>query len=605
MTKIDRMFSDYRSEWIVDDFDERFVEPPYYGRFLDMRPTFLIGGRGTGKTITLRSLHFSNKDREGRPRHLGIYVKAFKNRILAFSGRHVDQEVWLSAFEHYMNLLCSIELAELCVDVVFRPQVQVSIAQRNSIARICEYLSISGQPTTYQDLYESLRMELARLTSYVIAPRIEKIPRFSFREEPLVEFAKDVHSMAGFGEKPIYICIDEWENLSEAQQQVMNAWIKNSGRPISYKLGVREKGIKTHRTGDSKDPLMSPSDYSEEHISGDEIFCRQVAERRLSLARNRNMDVPDKLSAFLERVRPREEAEILGAQRLVKQEVSAQKRAGHSDLARWLQTAPLDQAYLAIHLRDRGVKKDLQQIVSIAMNSDKRWQNWLNNYRYASLFTITRGHLGVSMRKLYAGDKILLKLSGGNVRYLLELLDEAVRVYSREHADDEHEGTLVIDCRSQTVGATTVAKRHVDQIQGLSNEGFRIARLVRSLGTVFSALIRNPSGSAPEVTGFVVKGQHEDIEKADRLLREGSAILAFLAERPTKLTSPKETQQDEYRLHPILAPYFNISHRRKRRIRVDAKELLQAATDFEGANSLHVTITGHPMGDAQRDLLST
>lgn len=609
MGELDRMFSDYRSEWIVDDFDERFVEPPYYHRFLDMRPTFLIGGRGTGKTIALRSLHFSNKDHYGKPRHLGIYVKAFKNRILAFTGTHLSDDMWLSAFQHYMNLLCCIELADLCVNII--PSTTASTVQRNSIKRVCEYLSIVDQPANYLDLYDSLRTQLARLTKYVIAPKMTKAPSFTLSEEPVVEFARDVHSMVGSVDRPIYICIDEWENLSEGQQQVLNAWIKNSGSPISYKLGVRERGIKTRLTGNAEDPLASPGDYSEVSISGDESmsFCREVAEKRLKLAKNRDIDLPDRLSSFLPRLAPVEEAEILGAKKLVEREVRKQARLGREDLAQWLREAPLDQAHLAIHLQQRGLG-DLGQIIDHARKDGKHWKGRIENFRYASLFTITRGRKGVVMRKIYAGAETFLKLSGGNVRYLLELLDEVVRVYSRERESTECEGNdqsgpVVIDYMAQTAGARNVAKRHVDQLQGLSHEGLRIARLVRSLGTVFYDLMRNPSNSAPETTGFIVAGKQSDMEEANRLLQEGCAILAFVAERATKLTSATETQQDEYRLHPILSPHFNISYRKKRRIRIDAKELLRAAADFEGAKSLHSSVTGHPMTDTQLDLLST
>ena len=210
-----RMFADYRSEWVRSDFDERFVEPPYYQRFLDIGPTFLIGGRGTGKTIALRSLHFSNKDSAGRPRHLGIYVKAFKNRVAAFSGTHLENDVWVAAFEHYMNLLCCIELADMCAEV---GSDEVTPVRRSSVRLLCEHFSIKNVPDTYRDLYDELRVQLARLTKFVVAPRIVDQPLLSPGESPVVDFARDIHDAIGTKREPIYICIDEWENLSETQQ---------------------------------------------------------------------------------------------------------------------------------------------------------------------------------------------------------------------------------------------------------------------------------------------------------------------------------------------------------------------------------------------------
>ena len=598
MFKPTEMFSDYRSEWILDDFDARFVEPPYYTQFLDIRPTFLIGGRGTGKTVALRSLHFSHTNDEGRPRHLGIYVKAFKNRILAFSGEHVSEETWTRAFEHYMNLLCSLELADLCIQVF--GSNPISGPQKTSVDLLCQYLSISKPPVSFSALYDCLRTELAQLSKYVAAPTFFDAPRLSPGEQPVVDFARDIHRMMG-STSPVYICIDEWENLSKRQQQALNAWIKNSGNSISYKIGVRENGMKTHRTGGTEDLLSSPADYSEERISGNESFCRDVAERRLELARTHGINVPQKLAHFLERVDPTTEAAILGARPTVDEEADYARRIGNRSVAQWLKEAPLDHAYLAIHLRDRGVD-DLAATVAAAIDGDPSWKNRIENYRHASLFTISKGRKGVPLRKIYAGSETFLTLCGGNVRYLLELLDEVVRLDSHGEAAGSIDGVVAPGYATQTQAAAAVAKRHLDRIQGLSNEGLRIARLVRSIGTVFADLLRNPRNSAPEQTGFILSGEPSCMEEARDLLEEGRAILAFIAHKATKLTHGTDTQQDEYWLHPILAPYFNISHRRKRRIRIDAKGLLDAAENLEGAKKLHSVITGREIDDPQLDL---
>lgn len=598
------MFADYRSEWIRSDFDDRFVEPPYYQRFLGIRPTFLIGGRGTGKTIALRSLHFSNKNAAGQPRHLGIYVKAFKNRVAAFSGTHLEARVWVAAFEHYMNLLCCIELADMC-DEVFSDG-DLTAAQRASIRLLCEHFTVESRPRTYAALYEALRVQLARLTKFVVAPRLLDQPPLSPGESPVVDFARDIHETVGDERGPIYICIDEWENLSEAQQQAMNGWIKNSTEPISYKLGVRQNGIRTRVTGGSDDPLASPTDYSEEDVSGDEDFCVQVVEKRLDLARSHGFSVPRKLSGFLSAVEPEEEARILGAGPIVERAAAAQDREGNVSVGRWLRRAPLDEAYLALHLSERGLG-DLAVIVTEAQTEDSAWARKIENYRYASLFTVTKGLRGVSRRKLYAGHKTFLTLSGGNVRYLLELLDEVVRIHLRraeELVGEGATGVISIDPQTQSRAAALVAKRHLDQIQGLSTVGLSLARLVRSIGTVFHELLRNPRNSAPELTGFTLSGEKGHIEDARSLLAEGCAVLSFVSHEPTKLTHAAETQQQEYRLHPILAPHFNVSHRRKRRRRMDAALLLRAAESVDGAKALLTSMTGEEVSEWQMELLS-
>ena len=596
------IFSDYRSEWIVNDFDDRFVEPPYYHRLLGPRPTFLIGGRGTGKTIALRSLHFSNRPVAGSS-HYGIYVKAFKNRVLAFSGSHLPEEQWTRAFEHYMNLLCCQELARLCC-TVFNSDL-LTHEERQVVRLLCEYLSLSP-PDSFNGLYDLLRRQVARLNRYVVAPAMESPPPLSLGEETVVEFARDVHRLLKT-QKPIYICIDEWENLSEPQQAAMNVWIKNCAWPISYKVGVRQNGIKTRRTGGPGDPLSSPADYSDETISGDEYepFCVRVAESRLALARAAGLAVPRGLAAFLPRLGRAAEAKFLGAEDIVQRRAGDLASTGHQGAADWLRKRPLDEAYIAIHISDR-TQDSLETVIVNALRDARRWRGKIDNYGYASLFTITRGMKGQTARKIYAGEMTFRKLSGGNVRYLLELLDEVVRVHLRErtmvNAGSEQIRPTPIE---QTSAAAVVAKRHLSQIPGLTDEGLRIARLVRSLGTAFHALLREPANAAPEQTSFALTGTGADVNAAKELLNEGCAILALVVEQTTKKTRVTETLEDEYRLHPILCPHFSISHRRKRRIMIRARLLLDAAEDVNGAPALVTEMTGGELSPDQHDLLAT
>jgi hypothetical protein len=106
-----------------------------------------------------------------------------------------------------------------------------------------------------------------------------------------------------------------------------------------------------------------------------------------------------------------------------------------------------------------------------------------------------------------------------------------------------------------------------------------LKRLTLGIGKVFFELTRQPLGRVPEPTSFAVTGAPDDVNRIDDLLTEGVVHLAFEATPKTKLTSENEIRDDEYRLHPILAPFFEMSHRRKRRInlRADLLILLQSS----------------------------
>ena len=384
---IARVFSDYRHEWAAGDFNDRFVMPPYYDQFVGHEPVFLLGGRGTGKTVTLRSLNFRNATEDEF--QTGIYVKAFKNRVEAFSAANVDPDTQIRAFEHYMNLLCCFELVELCLNLPSRRNGHRAVARATSLA--ATHFGIAGTHHDPADLRNDLRLQIARLSAFINDPSEQPQPKLSHGELPVVDLAKDVHDIVAH-DGPMYICIDEWENLSVAQQRALNRWIKNCERPITYKIGVREGGIRTMDTGGSVDPLHSPADYIETRIAGPTMksFCREVVEHRLRRLKCTDDAVPATLTGLLEALDRQAEAVRLGAQTAVENVIARDKAIVSETSINWLREQQSGDAYLAIFVAKR-TGDALNHVVSKAISDPPHWRNTKNNYGHLSLFSITRG----------------------------------------------------------------------------------------------------------------------------------------------------------------------------------------------------------------------
>ena len=413
--EIDNLFSDYREEWAVGDFSERFVKPPYYNELVGNQPVFLVGGRGTGKTVALRSLHFRNQPLDRK--RSGIYVRAFKNRVQAFSRPFLDEEDRIRAFEHYINLLCCLELTQLCIS--YWPETHLNPTQRNSIELVRSHFRFEDSISDYHKLQHVFRLEIAKLSAHLNDPKQDHRPTFSPGEAPVIEMARDIHEMIGNNE-PIHICVDEWENFSHDQQRALNRWIKNCESPITYKVGMRDGGIKTTDTGSGIDRLSSPADYLERRIAGNSMrhFCLDVAEHRLKRANQHDQSVPPKLDIFLERLDWHSEATKLGAENIISGKVGAIADT-HPDIREWFMNSKAGEGYLALYQAER-TKSDLTHIVDQIVQHPDEWNNTKNNYGHLSLFSITRGRRGISRHKYYAGTNAYLELAGGNVRYLLE-----------------------------------------------------------------------------------------------------------------------------------------------------------------------------------------
>lgn len=596
---ITRIFSDYRHEWAAGDFNDRFVKPPYYEQFVGHEPVFLVGGRGTGKTVTLRSLHFRNST--ANEVRSGIYIKAFKNRVEAFSAANIDPDTQIRTFEHYINLLCCFELADFCAHLSNRASARRLVARATSLA--ATHFAIPRPMEDPQDLRTELRLKIAQLSAFINDPAAQTCPTLSHGELPVVDLATDLHALLT-NDAPLYVCIDEWENLSTDQQQTLNRWIKNCERPITYKIGVREGGMKTTDTGGGADPLHPPADYIETRIAGPSMkfFCRRVVEQRLAHLRAEGQRAPSTLAGLLESLDRQAEAVRLGADDVVKNAIAKSGTGLDDNSRRWLRASAPGDAYLALFQAER-TGKAINEIISGAVAEPHHWKNVKNNYGHLSLFSITRGLKGSDRQKFYAGANTYIELSGGNVRYLLELLDEALRELSPGvELPSESELLYRISADIQTDAAVTVARRRLRQIEVLSDRGLEVLRLVMGLGTAFAALVREPGRYAPERTSFTLRGDRDSIDYLMELLNEGSAILAFIRETANKRTTAIEPKDHEYRIHPILAPHFCIPYRRKRRSELDAKALREALHDKD-APSLVREVVGLLKLDATQEAL--
>ncbi len=196
------------------------------------------------------------------------------------------------------------------------------------------------------------------------------------------------------------------------------------------------------------------------------------------------------------------------------------------------------------------------------------WAHRINNHGRALLFSVRPRARGID--KYYCGWGTFVQLSAGNIRYLLALVREAIV----SHVDTGTPLGEPISPSTQTNAAQSVALRTLLQLQGLAVEGADLTRLVLAIGRILGIMARNPHGHAPEVTQFRVQNLSLGGE-ANALLAAGTMHLAILRFPGNKMAAVSgETHAFDYQLHPIFAPFFVYSHRRKRRFNLTSEELL-------------------------------
>lgn len=570
------LLEDIRGEWPHALFGSLFIQPAYFTKLLARRPCLLIGGRGTGKTTTLRSLRFDAAiarlpvgDTAASLTHFGIYVRINKNRVRAFSGDELTPKEWSQAFAHYFNLLACQEMCSLCS---WLEKQAFPTARAVELGTVAASFGLSNGTVNASILSAALEERLAQLELFVNNPKIALRPMFSMAEAPLKNFATALEHAGYMSGRTIFCCVDEYENLTPEQQSIINTYVKHAEPPLTYKLGVRRNGLRTRSTIDNADQMATPDDYAEIDIANESFddFAIAVVELRLKRARQAGLTVPESIHDFLAEVDLEEEATLLGSERIAASTREQLKATNDGALSSWAdRKSDWDLAFLAFWSAGHG--PDATALARDWMATPDHWHTRLGNYGHACLFWLSHGRKGGRIRKYYAGANALLHLSSGNIRYFLELIDESIQQYL---AGDEPLGkTIAIPADAQTHAARAVGRRRLGQLEGLSQYGVDLKRFVLAIGKVFFEFARDPK-KAPETNAFVVVGSPEAREEVSRILEDGVGHLAFEVTPRTKATSDSEMKDEEYRVHPIYAAFFEYSYRRKRRTTFRAEDLL-------------------------------
>lgn len=583
---LQQLFGDNRAEWPQADFGDLFVEPPYLKKLESMRPCFLVGGRGTGKTTTLQSLRYDATLRrlEGSglsfsdQSYLGILVRMNKNRVRAFQGSQLPEQEWGRLFGHYVNLLVCLELAGLAQWLEARTEARLT---KSHFVRIGDDLGID-EVGSIDELEAQIRRGIARLQIYVNNPSPKNSVTVSIAEAPLrttVEVLSDAGFLSG---QIVFCCFDEYENLLDYQQSVLNTYIKHASPPLSYKVGVRKNGLRSHHTLDGSDVINNPDDYAEIEIAeeGFEYFASRVAQLRLEHARRKGIRVPETLRDFLAELSLHDEAALLGAGEIAAGVMREIRASGEHEVLELFAQKPDFEVCFLRYWESTG-EGNLLSLGRDWKKFPEKWDTRLGNYGFASLFWLSVGRKGARIRKYYCGERVLLTLAGGNIRYFLDLLHTSIseQLSRTEDSSERLEAPLMLSAQSQTHAAREVGRRRLDQLEGIADHGPQLKRLVLAVGKVFFERTRASTRGTPEQNSFVLTGDGDDVARLVALLSEGVAHLAFEVEARTKATSSLEIRDGEYRLHRIFSAFFEISHRKKRRMTFDASQLLAVLGD--------------------------
>jgi hypothetical protein len=170
---------------------------------------------------------------------------------------------------------------------------------------------------------------------------------------------------------------------------------------------------------------------------------------------------------------------------------------------------------------------------------------------------------------LFAGFQTFCQLAHGNIRYLLELCHTSL------NRVDAWDGIEPIPVDVQADAAREASAAFLREIRSCGPRGLQLHGFVLRLGSLFAISHQRPTQSEPEQTHFSIGAGIAILSNEDEdFLRESVKWSVVYEEPETKKKDVGEPEGFEYVLAPIYAPYFHISYRKKRKLKLSSDDVI-------------------------------
>ena len=236
-------------------------------------PLFLLGSKGSGKTHIMRYFSFelqklryaTNSSVFQEDGFLGIYLRCTGFVSSRFSGLQKNDEYWISVFQYYwdiylsqltlMNLrdLLSMKLVDSDEETSFCQELSNIFNDYNggfSFEAIIHYLREKQNAIDLQIADAQYGIEDNKKTITIFDNILTiKIPKLAKKH---IRFFYDVDIM--------YL-VDEFENIEENQQRVVQTMLREKDPSYSFVIGTRLYGVKTFKVIGSEEENQEGSEY--------------------------------------------------------------------------------------------------------------------------------------------------------------------------------------------------------------------------------------------------------------------------------------------------------------------------------------------------------
>lgn len=629
------LFARNRAEELPNDLWGSFVLPTTYESFNLLsydKATLIVGGRGTGKTSFLKYHCYQTQMSKKRTllteddiKRVGIYWKPDTYFAKLFDQNFMG-DIWKSAFSTYVGLSLVIELSRMVQTFVNSNFEKESV--KNELLSICppreltESLNIPAE-TTYADLEKKCNGTQYKFENWTNNPRGEPPVSFDGRSA-LGLVILDLKSKGFFQNTVFHVFVDEFENLLEEQQKIINTWMKHNDvsraifsaafkkyATVSSDTISKENFQRGHdyRVVDMIEDVYAKDDNSFKVLAAEIVISKlqeqfsslQLVDETLISDRNRLEDRKQKIyrDAVMEQIRQvfpektlKEMAlDILQDKSLLKKLKDNINKALNDKKSTLKAEDFIDESFpdaSIIHgivlSRDKiDPKIQLAEFNKYRDSQDGPYKNLIPNYIVGGILYL---YIAFPQRvcPIYAGFEKFCLMARNNLRHMLELCHQSF-VELENSMDNSYNKEIPpqISVDIQSKAARICSKAELEKISELGPYGQELQKIAIRLGSIFILRQKMPAQSEPEVLHFSLDTL--EIEKNEpliaTLMKEAITWNVLQEFNATKEKSKDSSAMKEYMLTPMLSPYFRLTPRKGRKIDFNVSEIKSVFTESD------------------------
>ena len=239
-------------------------------------PTYILGGKGSGKTHLMRYHSFELQtlryDREGlslregvsRDGYIGMYLRCSGLNAGRFSGKRQSSELWNEVFAYYMELW----FAQSLLNVLIALGIGKDDGDESGLAKaVCSQFDapIGSDLTSLKEIVfalSRLQKDLDyQVNNCIVSGKLEP-SILTTRGKLIFGIPKLLSSRYEFLKNVMFVySIDEFENLTVSQQTFVNTLVRERELPVTIRVGGRLYGVRTWQTNSAEEEILQNSEY--------------------------------------------------------------------------------------------------------------------------------------------------------------------------------------------------------------------------------------------------------------------------------------------------------------------------------------------------------